>query len=149
MGWVVFTKLRPIYSREWCGRLCLKCDGTRAEDWFRHSPKRTITFTSAGKSVQSTTGSRGVRIGGSNGSNAGYTMFRGSVKSTGYPLHLPVSPSLTTPRRPPPYPCVTVCHLISTALYRLYRRVARSHGRCGDFGKSRPHRDSIPGLLSL
>jgi len=28
-------------------------------------------------------GSRGVRI---NGSNAGYTMFRGSVKSTGYPL---------------------------------------------------------------
>ena len=28
---------------------------------------------------------RGVRI---SGSNAGYTMFRGSVKSTGYPLHL-------------------------------------------------------------
>jgi len=38
-----------------------------------------------GASVQSTTGSRGVRI---SGSNAGYTMFRGSVKSTGYPLHL-------------------------------------------------------------
>jgi hypothetical protein len=31
--------------------------------------------------VQSTTGSRGVHI---SGSNAGYTMFRGSVKSTGY-----------------------------------------------------------------
>jgi len=31
-------------------------------------------------SVQSTTGSRGVRI---SGSNAGYTMLRGSVKSTG------------------------------------------------------------------
>ena len=28
------------------------------------------------------------------GSNAGYTMFRGSVKGTGYPLHSPVSPSL-------------------------------------------------------
>jgi len=28
------------------------------------------------------------------GSNAGYTMFRGSVKNTGYPLHSPVSPSL-------------------------------------------------------
>jgi len=28
-----------------------------------------------GGSVQSTTGSRGVRIGSSNGSNAGYTMF--------------------------------------------------------------------------
>jgi len=36
-------------------------------------------------SVHPTTGSRGVRI---SGSNAGYTMFRGSVKGTGYPLHL-------------------------------------------------------------
>jgi len=36
-----------------------------------------------GASVQSTGDSRGVRIGGS---NARYTMFRGSVKSTGYPL---------------------------------------------------------------
>jgi len=44
------------------------------------------------------------------GSNAGYTMFRGSVKSTGYPLHSPVSPSL-------PLQCVTVCHHISTGLY--------------------------------
>jgi len=60
-----------------------------------------------GASVQSTTGSRGVRI---SGSNAGYTTFRGSVKSTGYPLHSPVSPSL-------PLPCVTVCHHISTGLY--------------------------------
>jgi len=44
------------------------------------------------------------------GSNAGYTMFRGSVKGTGYPLHSPVSTSL-------PLPCVTVCHRISTGLY--------------------------------
>ena len=44
------------------------------------------------------------------GSNAGYTMFRGSVKGTGYPLHSPVSPSL-------PLPCVTVCHHISTGLH--------------------------------
>jgi hypothetical protein len=66
----------------------LKCDGTRAETRFRLSAKRTSPFKSAGgTSVQSTTGSRGVRISGSNGSNAGYTMFRGSVKSTGYPLH--------------------------------------------------------------
>ena len=62
-----------------------------------------------GASVQSTTGSRGVRI---SGSNAGYTMFRGSVKSTGYPLHSPVSTSL-------PLPCVTVCHHISAGLYHL------------------------------
>jgi len=50
----------------------------------------------AGASVQSTIGSRGVRI---SGSNAGYTMFRGSVKSAGYLLHSPVSPSLPPPMR--------------------------------------------------
>ena len=32
-------------------------------------------------------------------SNAGYTMFRGSVKSTGYPLHSPVSPLTSPPVR--------------------------------------------------
>jgi hypothetical protein len=61
-----------------------------------------------GASVQSTTGSPGVRI---RVSNAGYTMFRGSVKSTGYQLHSPVSPSLSLPY-------VTVCHHISTGVYR-------------------------------
>ena len=91
------------------GKGQLKCDGTRAETRFRLSAKRTSPFKSAGASVQSTTGSRGVRI---SGSNAGYTMFRGSVKSTGYPLHSPVSPSLTLP-------CVTVCHHISTGLYQF------------------------------
>jgi hypothetical protein len=89
-------------------RLRLKCDGTRAETRFLLSAKRTSPFKSAGASVQSTTGSRGVRI---SGSNAGYAMFRGSVKSTGYPLHSPFSPSI-------PLPCVTVCHHISTGLYR-------------------------------
>jgi hypothetical protein len=90
-------------------RLRLKCDGTRAETRFRLSAKRTSPFKSAGASVQSTTGSQGVRI---SGSNTGYTMFQSSVKSTGYPLHSPVSPSL-------PLPCVTVCHHISTELYQL------------------------------
>jgi hypothetical protein len=65
-------------------RLRLKCDGTRAEIRFRLSAKRTSPFKSAGASVQSTTGSRCVRI---SGTNAGYTMFRGSEKGTGYPLH--------------------------------------------------------------
>jgi hypothetical protein len=51
---------------------------------FLLSTKWTSTFKLAGASVQSTTGSRGMRI---SGSNAGYTMLRGSVKSTGYPLH--------------------------------------------------------------
>ena len=91
-----------------CVRGQLKCDGTRAETRFRLSAKRTSQFKSAGASVQSTTGSRGVCI---SGSNAGYTMFRGSVKSNGYPLHWPVSPSL-------PLPCVAVCHHISTGVCR-------------------------------
>jgi hypothetical protein len=91
-----------------CGsRLRLKCDVTRTETRFRLSAKRTSPFKSAGASVQWTAGSRVVRI---SGSNAGYTMFRGSVKSTDYPLHSPVSPSL-------PLPCVTVCHHISAGLY--------------------------------
>jgi hypothetical protein len=93
-------------------RLRLKCDGTRAETRFRLSAKRTSPFKSAGASVQSTTDSRGLRI---SGSNAGYTKFRGSVKSTGYPLHSPVSPSLHLP-------CVTVCHHISTGLYKKQLR---------------------------
>ena len=54
------------------GEVCrgqLKRDGARAETRFSLS----------------TTGRRGVRI---SGSNAGYTMFRGSVKGTGYLMHL-------------------------------------------------------------
>jgi len=92
------------------GRLRWKCNGTHAETRFRLPAKRTSPFKSAGASVQSTTVSRVVRI---SGSNAGYTVFRGSVKSTGYPLHSPVSPSF-------PLPCVTACHHISTGLYQLW-----------------------------
>jgi hypothetical protein len=98
---------RPVMGIALPCRLRLKCDGTRAETRFRLSAKRASPFKSAGASVQSTTGSRGVRI---SGSSAGYTKFRGSVKSTGYPLHSQVSPSL-------PLPCVTVCHHISTGLF--------------------------------
>jgi hypothetical protein len=93
-------------SKALTSRVHLKCVGTRAETRLRLSAKRTSPFKSAGVSVQSTSGSRGVRI---SGRNAGYTMFRGSVKSTGYPLHSPVSLSLLLP-------CVTVCHHISTGL---------------------------------
>ena len=71
----------------------MKCGGTSAETRFHLSAKRTSPLKSAGASVQSTTGSQGVRI---SGSNAGYTMFQGSVKSTGYPLHLPVSTRFVT-----------------------------------------------------
>jgi hypothetical protein len=98
---------KDTWSSRWESTLLLKCDGTREETRFRLSAKRTTPFKSARSSVQSTNGSRDVRI---SGSNAGYTMFRGSVKSTGYPLHSPVSPSL-------PLPCVTVCHYVSSGLY--------------------------------
>jgi len=84
------------HSTESFGRLRLKCDGTRAETRFCLSAKRTSPFKSVGSLVQSASGSRGVRIGGS---NAGYTMFRGSVKGTGYSLHSPVSPLTSPPVR--------------------------------------------------
>ena len=87
----------------------------KADSLYYHSgplPNNLGTpFKSARASVQSITDSRAVRI---SGSNAGYTMFRGSVKSTGYPLHSPFSPSL-------PLPCVTVCHRISTGVYHILR----------------------------
>ena len=108
--WFVFV-LSFLWSTTVWGTGQLKCDGIRAETRFRLSAKRTSQFKSAGASVQSTTGSRGVRI---SGSNAGYTMLWGSVKSIGYLLHSTVSPSL-------PLPCVTVCHHISSGLY-LFRR---------------------------
>ena len=83
------------WSSEWYlmrSRLRFKCNGTCAETRFRLSTKRTGPFKSVWASVQSTTGSRGVRI---SGSNAGYTMFRGSVRVLAthsirhFPLHFP------------------------------------------------------------
>ena len=108
---VIKTNIKQRWNNTGRGKhldkLRLKCDGTCAETRFRLSAQRTSPFKSAGVSFQSIAGSRGVRI---SDSNAGYTMFRGSVKGTGYLLHSPVSPSL-------PFPCVTVCHHISTGLY--------------------------------
>ena len=75
----------------------LKCDGTRAETRFRLSSKRMSPFKSARASLQSTTGSRGVRI---SDNNAGHTTFRGSVRVLAthsirqIPLHFP---SLASP----------------------------------------------------
>jgi len=94
-----------------CGRGQLKCAGTRAKTRFRLSTTRTSPFKSAGSSVQSTTGGRGMlRI---SGSNAGYTIFQGSVKGTGYTLHSPVSPPLPS--------CASSCaitfQLESTGVY--------------------------------
>jgi len=90
-----------------CGIARSKRDGTRAETRFGLSAKRRSPFKSAGVSVQSTTGSRGVR-------NSGQRLFRPcsdvQCKTTGYPLHSHLSPSI-------PLPCVTVCHQVPNALY--------------------------------
>ena len=81
-----------MFARLYVCRLRLKPDGTPAETRFLLSPKRTSPFKSAGVSVQSTAGSRGVRI---SDSNAGYTTFRGSVRVLAtysirqFPLHFP------------------------------------------------------------
>jgi hypothetical protein len=84
------------YNLYFC-RLHSKCDVTRAETKFRLSAKRTSPFKLAGASVQSSTGSRGVHIGGS---IAGYTTFQGSVRVLAthsicqIPLHFPSCTSL-------------------------------------------------------
>jgi len=101
----------------------LKCDGTRAETRFRLSAKRTSPFKSVGASVQSTTGSRGVHI---SGSNAGYNMFRASVKSTGYPLNSPFS--LHFPSRASP--CAITFQLESTT--GLLQSTAEPVGICNE-----------------
>jgi len=90
-----------------------------------------------GASVQSTTGSRGVRI---SDINAGYTKFRCSLKSTGYPLHSPVSPSL-------PFPCIIVCYHISTGLQnkQTFSNISISF-RGHEHYKEIPHEG---GLMSL
>jgi len=63
-----------LYSSnyEYSVRARAEPDGTRAETTFRLSLKRMRPFKSAGDSVQSTAGSRGVRI---SVSNVGYTTF--------------------------------------------------------------------------
>jgi hypothetical protein len=92
-------------------RLRLKCDGTRAETRFHLTANRTSLFKSAGASVQSTTGSRAVRISPQGLYSSCKPVFCCHVMLTGYPLHSLVSPLLLPP-------CVTVCHHISTGLYQ-------------------------------
>jgi len=95
--------------------------------YFVFRRKVRVHLNRQGASVQWTAGSRGVRI---SGSNAGYTTFRGSVKSTDHPLYSPVSPLLSLP-------CLTVCHHISTGLYSLGRIRSGVHRNGGCFGEER------------
>jgi len=82
----------------------LNCDCTRAENRFHLSAKRRHQFS---RLLAAKVCTSAFIV----GSNAGYTMFWGSVKGTAYPLHSPVSHSL-------PFPCVTICHHISTEVYK-------------------------------
>jgi len=94
-----------VNCEELIGRLRLKCDGTCAETRFSLSAKRTSPFKSAGgASVQSTAGSRGVRI---SGSNAGYTVFRDTHSIRQFSLHFPSRAS----------PCAFTFQLDSTKEY--------------------------------
>ena len=92
----------------------LRMSGVVEASWnvMAHAQKLDFVFRRNGRvhlnqqraSVRSTTGSRGVHI---NDSNAGYTMFRGGVKSTGYPLHSSVSSRAS--------PCAITFQLYSTS----------------------------------
>ena len=117
-------------------------DCTRAETRFRLSPKRTSPFKSVGASVQSTAGSRGVRI---RLSNAGLTTFGGGVRVLAthsirlFPLHFPAHAS----------PCATRfrtsstagrlrwnrlhCHKVTGRLYRPFRTGAGWRRRLFNF----------------
>jgi len=90
-----------------------------------------------GASVQSTTGSRGVRI---SGSNAGCTMFRGSVKGTGYPLHTPVSPSLPPP--PGASPCALPFQLEYTYI-DIHKRESNWNPSWNTLETDRPPHDRL------
>jgi hypothetical protein len=70
-----------------------------------------IRFKSVGASVQSTNGRRAVHINVHGLYCSCKPVFCGHVTYTGYPFHSFVSPSLLRP-------CVTVCHHISTGLYK-------------------------------
>jgi hypothetical protein len=89
-------------------RLRLKCDGTCAETKFRLSAQRTSPFKSAG-------GRQFSRLLAAEVCASAAVMLdtpcsEVQCKTTGYPLHSHVSPSI-------PLPCVTSCHHISAGLY--------------------------------
>jgi hypothetical protein len=93
------------------GSLRLKCDVTCAETRFRLYAQRTSPFKSARWWGRQFSRLLAAEVCGISGSNAGYTVFRGSVKGTGYPLHSPVSP-LHFPSRASP--CAITFQLEST-----------------------------------
>jgi len=90
--WDAASPLRGLIIKTYVFTARAERDGTRAETRFRLSPKRKSPSKSAGASVQSTAGSRVVRI---RLSNAGYTTFGGGVRVLAthsirqFPFHFP------------------------------------------------------------
>jgi len=64
---------------------------------FQHNGQVNLNWRRGGGSVQSIAGSRVVRISGSNGSNAGYTMFLGRVQDYWLPTPFAYFPILASP----------------------------------------------------
>jgi len=87
-----------------------KRDGTRAETRFRLSEKRTSPFKSAGGGGGPFSRLLAAEVCASAVVMLDTPCSEVQCKTTGYPLHLHVSPSL-------PLPCVTVCHQVSTEVY--------------------------------
>ena len=84
------------------GRQRLKCDGTEQKEDFVFERNGRVHLDRRGRQFS--------RLLAAEVRASAVVMFRGSVKSTGFPLHSSVSPSLLLS-------CVTVCHHISTGLY--------------------------------
>ena len=117
-------------------RLRLKCDGTRAETRFCLSAKRTSPFKSTGESVQSTTGSRGVRISGSildTRSSEVVWMVLAIHSIRQFPLNFP-SRAL---------PCAITFQLDTTTLFQL----RGSGGLC--LKEKRPDREDVTKWTNL
>ena len=90
----------------------LKRDGTCAETRFGLSAKRTSPFKLAGGQVSRLLAAE---VCASAVVILDTPCSEVQCKTTGYPLHSHVSPSL-------PLPCVTVCHQVSTELSHLLQR---------------------------
>jgi len=115
----------------------LKRDGTRAETRFGLSAKRTSPFKLAGASVQSTTSNRHVRISGSNGSNAGCTMFRGRLQDYWLPTPLacfPFTSSTVRHRLPAGFNWAL---LTDVWTYRLSQNFCKYHSMLPDIQEKR------------
>ena len=121
---------QPTVEKKTCVIARSERDGTCAETRFGLSAKRWSPFKSAGggRHFRRLLRSRGVRI---SGSNAGYTVFRGSVKGTGYPLHSAVvmldTPCSEVQCNTTGYPLHSAVVMLDTPCSEVVWRVLATH----------------------